>query len=216
MNLKSLRKSMLLLLARELNLEVSDSQRKPELIQAVLALGAEDDELSECVEEIQERQAAEAERKAAAAEAERKAAEAEADKMRKHELEMKRLELEISHNSRTGGSEASGTVERVRFKMTDLMRSYKLGEDIGLFLVNFERTCERQGFSQDTWPQRLLSLLPGEASEVIARLTKEEADEYSEVKSSLLKKYRLSAEGFRQKFRNAVKENNDSYPEFAY
>lgn len=216
MNLKSLRKSMLLLLARELNLEVSDSQRKPELIEAILALGAEDDELSECVEEIQERQAAEAERKAAAAEAERKAAEAEADKMRKHELEMKRLELEISHNSRAGGSEASGTAERVRFKMTDLMRSYKLGEDIGLFLVNFERTCERQGFSQDTWPQRLLSLLPGEASEVIARLTKEEADEYSEVKSSLLKKYRLSAEGFRQKFRNAVKENNDSYPEFAY
>ncbi|XP_075743865.1 uncharacterized protein LOC142802725 [Rhipicephalus microplus] len=213
MNLKCLRKSMLLLLARELSLEVSDSQRKPELIEAILALGAEDDELSECVEEIQERQAAEAERKAA--EAEGKAAEAEADKIRKHELEMKRLELEISHNSRAGGSEASGTAERVRFKIMDLMRWYKLGEDIGLFLVNFERTCERQGFDQGTWPQRLLSLLPGEASEVIARLTKEEADEYSEIKSSLLEKYRLSAERFRQKFRNAVKEN-DSYPEFAY
>lgn len=207
MNLKTLRKPTLLQLAKELRLDVSDSLRKPELIEAILALGADDDELSECVELIREREEAEGK-----AEAEKKEEE---ERKRRHDVEMRRLELEIIR-SRAEGSEASGVAERVVFKMTDLMRSHKLGEDIGLFLVNFERTCERQGFSQETWPQRLLSLLPGEASEVIARLTKEDAADYSKVKSSLLKKYRLSAEGFRQKFRDAVKEKSESYPEFAY
>ncbi|XP_077516778.1 uncharacterized protein LOC144127757 [Amblyomma americanum] len=100
--------------------------------------------------------------------------------------------------------------------MKDLMQPYRKGEDIGLFLVNFERTCEKAGFIRATWPQCLLTLLSGEAGNVIARLCKEDSDNYDKVKSSLLKKYRMSAEAFRQKFRNAEKQRDESYPDFAY
>ncbi|KAH7949418.1 hypothetical protein HPB49_009529 [Dermacentor silvarum] len=61
--------------------------------------------------------------------------------------------------------------------MTELMRTYKLGEDTGLFLVNLERTCEKQGFPRESWLQRLLTLLPGEATDATARLTREEAED---------------------------------------
>ncbi|KAH7974189.1 hypothetical protein HPB49_011824 [Dermacentor silvarum] len=85
------------------------------------------------------------------------------------------------------------------------MRTYKLREDIGLFLVNFKRAYKKQGFSRESWPQRLLTLLPGEAMGVSARLTREDAEDYKKVKSSLLRKYRLSAEAFQRKFREMEK-----------
>ncbi|SBO33334.1 SCAN domain protein [Anaplasma phagocytophilum] len=100
--------------------------------------------------------------------------------------------------------------------MKKLMQPFKVGEDVGLFLVNFERTCERLSFAPETWPQRLLTLLPCEAAEVVARLSAGDADDYDKVKSSLLKRYRLSAEAFRQRFRNASKKSSEGYSEFAY
>lgn len=87
---------------------------------------------------------------------------------------------------------------------------------MGLFLVHFERTCERENFAKNTWPQRLLTLLPCEVADIIARMGKEDADDYDRVKASLLKKYRLSAEAFRRKFREIEKAKDESYPEFAY
>ncbi|KAH7932760.1 hypothetical protein HPB49_002320 [Dermacentor silvarum] len=59
-------------------------------------------------------------------------------------------------------SDGNSAGELVSFKMTEVMRPYKLGEGMGLFLVNFERTCEKQRFSRESWRQRLLTLLPGE------------------------------------------------------
>ncbi|KAK8769088.1 hypothetical protein V5799_014447 [Amblyomma americanum] len=232
MDLKSLRKPKLLELARELGLDVSDKLRKPELLRAILELEAEDDELSECLETIEEREQKEKEERERKEqkekdERERKEQKEKEERERKeqkekekeerdrqHALEMKRLEVEMERAR--NGSQAHGAGERVSFKMTDLMRPFKLGEDIGLFLVNFERTCEKQGFSRETWPQRLLTLLPAEAADVVARLKREEAEDFDQVKSSLLKKYRLSAEAFRRKFRENEKGRNESYTEFAY
>ncbi|XP_077560823.1 uncharacterized protein LOC144175647 [Haemaphysalis longicornis] len=218
MNLKALKKPQSLELAKELRLDVTDALRKPELIEAILAVGADDDELSECIElidgrETAKRQAAEAERQRE----EREEKKQELERERQHELEMKRLDVEASRPRRQSGSSVqSAATERPTLRMCDLMRPYKVVEDIGLFLVNFERTCERAQFSRDSWPQKLLTLLPGEASDVMARLPKEEAEDYQKVKSSLLRKYRLSAEAFRQKFREAEKARGESYSEFAY
>ncbi|KAH7977950.1 hypothetical protein HPB49_004033 [Dermacentor silvarum] len=100
--------------------------------------------------------------------------------------------------------------------MKDLMQSYQVGQDLGLFLVNFERTCEKAGFLKDSWPQRLLTLRPCEVADVIARMEKEESEDYDKLKSSLLKKYRLSAEAFRRKCMEAEKARNESFVDFAY
>ncbi|KAM7315735.1 axoneme-associated protein mst101(2)-like [Ixodes scapularis] len=51
---------------------------------------------------------------------------------------------------------------------------------------------------------------------VVARLSPEEAADYDAVKLGLQKKYRLSTEAFRQRFRGARKKPEESYIEFAY
>lgn len=70
-------------------------------------------------------------------------------------------------------------------------------------------------FSEESWPRKLLSVLPCGAAEVIARLSVEDSDVYAKVKSCLLKRYRLSAEVFSQKFGSATKMSDTSYAEFA-
>lgn len=62
-----------------------------------------------------------------------------------------------------------------------------------VFFLSISSTCEKDPLSRGTWPQQLLALLSGEASNVMARLRKEE------VRSSLLWKDGLLAEAFRQK-----------------
>ncbi|XP_049516894.1 uncharacterized protein LOC125942676 [Dermacentor silvarum] len=96
------------------------------------------------------------------------------------------------------------------------MPSYKVNDDMGLFLVTFERTCERNGLALESWPQQILTVLPGEATEIIARLTKDESEDYQKVKAALLRKYRLSAEAFRRHFREAVRTPGESFQDFSY
>ncbi|KAH7978816.1 hypothetical protein HPB49_006863 [Dermacentor silvarum] len=91
---------------------------------------------------------------------------------------MKRLELEILRAQNTG--EATPISREREKKMKDLMQSYRVGQDVGL-LVNFERTCDKAGFLKDSWPQRLLTLLPCEVADVIARMGKEESEDYDKV-----------------------------------
>ncbi|XP_037518237.1 Down syndrome cell adhesion molecule-like protein Dscam2 [Rhipicephalus sanguineus] len=50
------------------------------------------------------------------------------------------------------------------------------------------REWRTRSFERDTWSQRLLTVLPCEAAEVIARLSKEDADDYEKVKACLLRK----------------------------
>ncbi|KAH7947508.1 hypothetical protein HPB52_012524 [Rhipicephalus sanguineus] len=89
--------------------------------------------------------------------------------------------------------------------MEDLLQPFKVGEDIALFLVNFERTCEKAGFPLESWPQELLTLLPCEAADVIARLSRKDAVSYDKIKEALLRKCRLSAEAFRQRLSHTRK-----------
>ncbi|KAH7960904.1 hypothetical protein HPB49_024680 [Dermacentor silvarum] len=53
MNLKALKKPELLNLARKLGLQIAESKRKPEIIEAIEAVGADDDELEEGLESIE-------------------------------------------------------------------------------------------------------------------------------------------------------------------
>lgn len=96
------------------------------------------------------------------------------------------------------------------------LQPFRVGGDLGLFLINFERTCTKLGLADSDWAQRLLSVLPGEAADVVARLDPDSAQDYFKVKESLLRKFRLSPEAFRVKFREATKRPEESYSEFAY
>lgn len=63
-----------------------------------------------------------------------------------------------------------------------------------------------------------ITLLPSEAADVIARLKREGTEDFDKVKSksSLLKKYTLSAKVFWWKFQESEKGTTESCTEFAY
>lgn len=81
--------------------------------------------------------------------------------------------------------------------------------------MNFERVCEKIGLDENLWSQKLLSVVPGEAAEVLARLSKEDYENYGKVKAALLHIYCLSTEAFRQQLRQA-KSGSELHTEFVY
>ncbi|CAN7949169.1 unnamed protein product, partial [Ixodes hexagonus] len=206
MDLKALRKPDLEAICLEMGIDIAGLKRKPLIMDAIHRSGADKDELQECWELIQEREKREQEEERKRVEKEKAQKESE-----ERAIEKARIDLELA---RANGKPSS--VGQQGWKMKNLLQPYRVGEDIGLFLVNFERACEKASFSRESWPQRLLTLLPCEAADVVARLSREDSEDYTKVKSGLLKKYRLSADAFRKRFREVKKKTSESYPEFAY
>ncbi|KAG0444653.1 hypothetical protein HPB47_013544 [Ixodes persulcatus] len=218
MDLMRLLRTDLLCLCEELGVEVEQKMKKSEISKAI-SESAEAEEIKiawELLQNAKSEAAVKEEREqeqAAAREERAQTAATEERALRRLELEIEQQRLN-SQNSRVGAPVRASETES--YQMKKLMQPFKVGEDVGLFLVNFERTCEKLSFAPELWPQRLLTLLPCEAAEVVARLSAGDADDYDKVKSSLLKRYRLSAEAFRQRFRNASKKSSEGYSEFAY
>ncbi|CAN8020684.1 unnamed protein product, partial [Ixodes persulcatus] len=130
-------------------------------------------------------------------------------KQRREEAERRMMEAKLQKPS-----DEARKVETLDIKA--FLQPFRVGGDPGLFLINFERTCTKLGLADSDWAQRLLSVLPGEAADVVARLDPDTAQDYFKVKESLLKKFKLSPEAFRVKFREATKHPEESYSEFAY
>ncbi|CAN7978502.1 unnamed protein product [Ixodes persulcatus] len=196
-----LKRLELVQLADEFGLEITRAAKRQQLIDGIFALELDQEDVVDCWMQVEKKTS------------DRKR---ELD-LKQQELDLEEKRLELEHRKLENGlprNEGAGHSEK--FKMSKLMQPFKVTEDIGLFLVNFERTCEKMNFAQDSWPQRLLTLLPCEAADVVARLSREDADDYVKVKAGLLRKYRLSTEAFRQRFRSMRKKAGQGYPEFAY
>lgn len=209
MDLNAFRWPDLELICSDMGISIVGVRRKPPIIEAIRQSGADDDKLRECWERFQSerpegRELAEKQK----VEAREREKRAEAREHEKHEIEMRRLKFQLAKinvKPSTRGQEG--------WKMKNLLQPYKMGEDMGLFLVNFERACERAECSRESWPQRLLTVLPCDAAGVVARLTREESEDYDKVKLSLLNKYRLSTEAFRKRFRAWYKNHVFATPD---
>lgn len=89
------------------------------------------------------------------------------------------------------------------------------GDDIENYLRTFERTAKFQGWDEHEWGLRIGSLLKGRAREVFTQLKDEDAQNYEILKASLLKKFHLNAEQYRQRFREAKRQQGETTREFA-
>ncbi|KAH6946729.1 hypothetical protein HPB50_014769 [Hyalomma asiaticum] len=213
MDLSKLRKPDLVMLCEEMGIEVAALRRKPLLIQALEDSGADEEELSECWELIQERMKRESEDKERETVRRKEEAEIQIREIERLRLQLQIVEAKCASSVREENAEIQADA---RLSMRDLLQPYKMSEDIALFLVNFERTCARVGFDRATWPQKLLTVLPCEAADTLARLPETDADDYNKIKAALLKKFRLSAEAFRRRFRDAQKTTSETFQEFAF
>ena len=78
------------------------------------------------------------------------------------------------------------------------------------YLTRFERVAQANDWNRENWAVSLSALLTGKALEVYHRLSAEEADDYDALKEALLKRYSLTADGFRKKLRESTPEPDET------
>lgn len=87
-------------------------------------------------------------------------------------------------------------------------------EDMGDFLHRFEILAETHAWSDRERASQLQSVLTGRALQVLSSFSAEQAMDYKELKLQLLLAFQCTDDGFRNKFRNAKPERNESFTAF--
>ena len=86
-------------------------------------------------------------------------------------------------------------------------------DDVEHFLTTFERLAQAYQWPPDMWVLNLAPLLTGKAQSAYASMDMDKAREYQSVKEAILKRYDIHEETYRQRFRKAVKKDEESYAE---
>jgi len=86
--------------------------------------------------------------------------------------------------------------------------------DMDAYLHRFEVYAQSQDWKNDQWAVYLSALLKGRALEVYSRLPVREAQNYDVLKEALLKRFNLTEDGFKQKFKTAKPEINEAPSQF--
>ena len=87
-------------------------------------------------------------------------------------------------------------------------------DDLDTYLQRFERFAETAKWKKDGWASMLSALLSGPALEMYSRLSEEAAKDYDKVKIALMKRYDLTEDGYRHKFRASKPEVDESLEQF--
>ena len=83
------------------------------------------------------------------------------------------------------------------------------------YLQRFERYARSQGLQETDWAFHLSALLKGKALEIYSRIPAEQALEYNVLKEALLKRFEMTDEGFRKRFRSCRPEVGETFAQFA-
>ena len=84
-----------------------------------------------------------------------------------------------------------------------------------MYFLYFEKIAESLKWPKESWTLLLQSVFVGKAREIYYSLSIEQCQNYDAVKKAVLKAYELVPEAYRQKFRSAKKESNQTHVEFA-
>ena len=87
-------------------------------------------------------------------------------------------------------------------------------DDMDTFIERFERFAESQGWNRDEWAVCLSPLLTGKGLQVFSSMPSDEALQYDVLKKALLKRYEMTEEGFRNKFRHTKPEQGETAHQF--
>ena len=203
-------------------------------------LGYKDEELDKFVQteykerERLERERLEREERAAAREEKKRAEEAdkelkriEAEKEIKrieaeakqkeldHALELKRLEINSRRHS-SGSTHSNDDHSRVEHysPRINMVPFDEQKDRIDTYLATFEKIVKANNIPVEHWTVNLSGLLQGGAKEEYNRLSDRESENFETVKAALLKRYRLTADAYRRKFKQVSKLNSETHAQY--
>ncbi|XP_069993662.1 uncharacterized protein [Penaeus vannamei] len=84
------------------------------------------------------------------------------------------------------------------------------------FFGQFEHVASTLKWPRDYWPILVQSSLKGKGRSVYLSLAGSHQSDYDTMKDAILKAYQLSAEYYRNRFRNCIKEQNQSFVEYMH
>jgi len=82
------------------------------------------------------------------------------------------------------------------------------------YLNRFEQFATSQRWDPSTWALCLSALLRGRALDVYSMMSKDDVNDYEKLKSALLNRYQLTADGFRKRFRTSRPEPGEGPSQF--
>ena len=124
---------------------------------------------------------------------------------RQHEDELERLEAQKA---------LTQPRETIKAKAPKIPAFNEGKDEMNSYLLRFERYATAQKWEPDTWATGLSALLQGKALDVYALMLKEDALNYDKLKVALLKRYELTEEGFKPKYKKCRPENGETFQQF--
>ena len=124
---------------------------------------------------------------------------------RQHEDELERLEAQ---------KVLTQPRETIKAKSPKIPVFNEGKDEMDSYLLRFERYATAQKWEPDTWATGLSALLQGKALDVYALMLKEDALNYDKLKVALLKRYELTEEGFKRKYKKCRPENGEPFQQF--
>ena len=88
-------------------------------------------------------------------------------------------------------------------------------DDVDMFFLHFEKLVTNLNWPKDYWTILLQKAFVGKAREIFPQLSVEQSQKYDYVKDVVLRGYQLNPEAYRQKFRNCLRDNSQTFVEFA-
>ena len=85
------------------------------------------------------------------------------------------------------------------------------GDDIENYLTTFERVAQTYKWTKETWVVKLVPHLTGKAQAAYAAMSTEDSNSYDKVKEAILRRYDITEETYRQRFRALSKGSGESY-----
>jgi hypothetical protein len=126
------------------------------------------------------------------------------------EAKLQRDRLQISSESSTQGT---GTQHPVRGPKLPAFDDSK--DNIDAYIQRFKIYATSQNWTRDRWGVHLSALLKGKALDVFARLSPEIALDFKELKQALLKRFDMTEDGFRKKFRSSKPDGSETFMQFS-
>ena len=132
---------------------------------------------------------------------------------RKHELEMRKVERESATEVEITTEPGAGSGKRPgRFpKLPPFQES---SDEIDSYLQRFERFAKSNSWPDSEWATALSTLLTGKALDVYSRMPDDAALNFILLKEALLKRYDLTTDGYRNKFRKCHSELYENPEQF--
>ena len=148
----------------------------------------------------------------------------EREREREAQLKMKEIEKEIAMQLKLHELETRPTVptpvSTVRSTGFDVSKHIRLvppfqEDEVDKHFVPFEKIATSLEWPREVWTILLQSVLVRKAGEIYSALPVDRSAHYDKVRKAILKAYELVSEANQQKFRNARKQDGQTYVEFA-